>query len=119
MRGILNWKRDWAAWLVALALILHGASAGFIDGAMAAPQLYAFGNVICTAHGAQTLPGSESPGERSHLPDCCVLGCTTLAGHALPSRADALTLRYWQGLIFTPATLETPILRFERSPLNA
>ena len=71
--------------LVALFLLLHILVTGLVDGALASPALLdAFGNPICSVHGGS--PDSERPGapaDKSHLPDCCVVGCSLVAGHAV------------------------------------
>ena len=81
-------KRTWLAVLAAFVLIAHSLVAGFVDGAMAEPRLLdVFGNPICSTHGS----GDGSPGQpanHSHLPDCCLAGCSLAGSHALAAAAQ-------------------------------
>jgi hypothetical protein len=90
-KGFRRQTREWLAILATFVLLVHTAIAGVVDGAMASPQLLdVFGNVICTSHGADTLPGSQNgPAGHSHMPECCLAGCTVVGGHAVPPSAPA------------------------------
>jgi hypothetical protein len=112
-------KRTWLAILAAFVLFAHSLVAGFVDGAMAEPRLLdVFGNPICSSHDAGG--GSpDQPANHSHLPDCCLVGCSLVGGHALAAAAQPfLILR-----LAEPARRAAPGYRAarvtpERSPLN-
>ena len=112
-------KRTWLAVLAAFVLIAHSLVAGFVDGAMAEPRLLdVFGNPICSTHGS----GDGSPGQpanHSHLPDCCLVGCSLVGGHALAAAAQPFLIVR----LAEPARIDAPEYRAarvtpERSPLN-
>jgi hypothetical protein len=114
-------RRSWIAALAIFVLFAHAMVASFVDGAMAQPQLVdPFGNPICSAHEADRSSDPAGPtGDHTHLPDCCLAGCSLAGGHALavadqpfrivrlavPSRAVAPAYRI-------------AVVAFERSPLN-
>lgn len=114
-------KRTWLAVLAAFVLFAHSLVAGFVDGAMAQPQLVdVFGNPICSAHGSDGGSNpSQLPANHSHLPDCCLAGCSLVGGHAVAAAAQPFqVIRRAE-----PARLAAPAYRvarvtFERSPLN-
>jgi hypothetical protein len=71
-----------AAYLLVLQSML-GAFASAIE--QNAPQLDAFGNVICTHDGAAQLPdGDRHP---PHPPECCTIGCSMLSHAYVPPPA--------------------------------
>jgi hypothetical protein len=107
------------ALVAAYLLLLQSTLGAFAFGAGPnASQLDAFGNVICTREGATQLPGGNQP--PSHLPACCVLGCSMFSPAFAPP-PDA-------GLVLGSLSLETAAFLFpaaihldfarERSPSN-
>ena len=107
------------ALVAAYLLLLQSTLGAFAFGAGPnASQLDAFGNVICTYEGATQLPGGNQP--PSHLPACCVLGCSMFSPAFAPP-PDA-------GLALGSLSLETTAFGFpetihldfarERSPSN-
>lgn len=107
------------ALVAAYLLLLQSVLGAFAFGiSPSAAQLDAFGNVICTHDGAGQLPDSDQ--HPSHLPTCCMLGCSMLSSvHAPPPNAVlALANRSIEILAFVPAA--SPHLDFprERSPSN-
>jgi hypothetical protein len=74
----------WTAQVALLVLLVQLFAAGFATASHAgAPQLDAFGNVLCI--GGE--PGAGQPaGDTSHLHECCTFGCgnavSALAGPA-------------------------------------
>ncbi|OJY07490.1 MAG: hypothetical protein BGP07_06335 [Rhizobiales bacterium 63-22] len=89
-------KGSWVALAAACALAMQMLFAAFMTGADAAPaQLDAFGNVICTSHGAGHDAGTpashdDAPGH-AHLPPCCSFGCPMFAHAVLPAPVIAAT----------------------------
>jgi hypothetical protein len=74
--------------LVAACLLLLQSTLGafaFTQGADAS-RLDTFGNVICTHDGAVERHDGNSP--PSHLPACCVLGCSMSSSTTLAPTAD-------------------------------
>jgi hypothetical protein len=104
-----------AAYLLLLQSML-GAFASAIE--QNAPQLDAFGNVICTHDGAAQLPGGDP--RPSHLPECCTIGCSMLSPAYVPP-PDAGTLP--GSLSFQAVAFVLPAFRHldfarDRSPSN-
>lgn len=100
-------RRSWIAFVAGCALVfqvLFGAV--LIDARASSVQLDAFGNVICTSHGAETEPDGGDPSKQSHLPDCCNAGCC-MSAHAVPVQA------YTAGLFVPFAKHKDTILRAE------
>lgn len=84
------WRRErsWVALVAAYFLILQSLAGAFAMGGGADPAaLDAFGNVICTAHGADTAPAGGGSGGERHIPDCCLFGCTLFGAVVLPAPA--------------------------------
>jgi hypothetical protein len=78
------------ALVAAYLLLLQSTLGAFAFGAGPnASQLDAFGNVICTREGATQLPGGNPP---SHLPACCVLGCSMFSPAFAPPPDAGLAL---------------------------
>ncbi|MCB1488584.1 MAG: hypothetical protein KDJ88_14155 [Bauldia sp.] len=107
--------------MAAIALCFHTLVAGFVDGAMASPPLLdLFGNIICSSQGptkALEIPGQ--PGNRSHLPACCVVGCSIAGGHAAPASVPPfLPVLFGQRLDLPAPAYRAPVHRPQRSPLN-
>jgi hypothetical protein len=106
--------------VAAFALLLHTVVAGFVDGAMASPQLLdIFGNVICTSHGAEKAPASPGqPSDHSHMPECCLVGCSAAGGHA----TSGLIVPVLPALVLerpklVPPAFHASLQHTERSPL--
>jgi hypothetical protein len=121
MKGWRRERREWAALAAAFALLLHTMVAGLVDGAMASPQLLdIFGNVICTSHGAEKAPVSPGePGNHSHLPECCLVGCSVVGGHAMSGPiAPVLPAPAFERLKLAQSVYHAALQRSERSPLN-
>lgn len=87
------------------------ASAGTVDP---------FGNLICTAHGAESFPdSSDKNGGRTSLPECCLVGCNIVGGKvATPPPAISMPLPEFVGSTIVTELAETLVESFERSPLN-
>jgi hypothetical protein len=121
---MIGWRkrsREWAGLAAVLALLLHTIVAGLVDGALAAPELLDnFGNVVCTAHGAEKAPSVPGqPGNHSHLPDCCLVGCSVAGGHAASASPILVTpLLATIRLNFGPLRPDRAIANSERSPQN-
>jgi hypothetical protein len=112
--------REWIAMLATFVLLVHAAVAGIADGAMASPQLLdAFGNVICTSHGAEQGPATPNQPSHSHLPECCLASCTVVGGHAVPPAAPSAVPPTLAGQvkIAVPEEIATATA-FELSPFN-
>jgi len=115
-------EKRWSI-LVALVaahlLLLQSTLGAFAFGtAPNASQLDAFGNVICTREGATQLPGGNPP--PSHLPACCVLGCSMFSPAFAPPPVAGLALgaRSFEAVAFVfPAAIHLDFAR-ERSPSN-
>jgi hypothetical protein len=114
-------RRDWIAILAGFVLFTHAMIAGVVDGAMARPQVVdLFGNPICSAHEADQSSDPAGPsGGHTHLPDCCLAGCSIVGGHALAA-ADELFLIV---RLAEPARAAAPdyrvaVVAVERSPRN-
>jgi hypothetical protein len=122
MTGVRRQGRDWAALAAAFALLFHTMVAGFVDGALASPQLLdIFGNVICAAHAGEQAPdGPGQPDHRGpHLPDCCLAGCSLTGGHAVaPAPPPSLPARLAEDAHLAPPARRVVVERPERSPLN-
>ena len=107
------------ALVAAYLLLLQSMLGAFAFGAGPnASQLDAFGNVICTHEGATQLPGgNQSP---SHLPACCVLGCSMFSPAFAPPPDAGLALGSlsFETVAFVfPAAIHLDFAR-ERSPSN-
>ncbi|TIW99412.1 MAG: hypothetical protein E5V59_07350 [Mesorhizobium sp.] len=107
------------ALVAAYLLLLQSTLGAFAFGAAPnASQLDAFGNVICTHEGATQLPdGNQLP---SHLPACCVLGCSMVSAAFAPPPDAGLALRSlsFEAVAFVfPAAVHLDFAR-ERSPSN-
>ncbi|MER8464960.1 DUF2946 family protein [Mesorhizobium sp. M1396] len=106
--------------LVAAYLLLLQSTLGafaFAAGTNAS-QLDAFGNVICTREGATQLPGGNPP--PSHLPACCVLGCSMFSPVFAPAPDAGLApggLSFETVAFVFPAAIHLDFAR-ERSPSN-
>jgi hypothetical protein len=121
MKGLRERTRKWAAISVAFTLFFHTLVAGVVDGAMAASRVVdSFGNLICTAHGAETFPdSSDKSGGRTSLPECCLVGCNVVGGKvATPPPAISMPLPGFVGSSIVAELAETLVESFERSPLN-
>jgi hypothetical protein len=121
MRGLRERRRKWAAVAAAFALFFHTLVAGVVDGAMAGPRtIDPFGNLICTAHGAESFPdSSDKSGGRTSLPECCLVGCNIVGGKvATPPPAISVPLPEVTGSTSVSELAETLVESFERSPLN-
>ncbi|QPC95075.1 DUF2946 family protein [Mesorhizobium sp. INR15] len=107
------------AFAAAYLLLLQSVLATFAAGMAPNPsQLDAFGNVICTREGATQLPGGNPP--PSHLPSCCVLGCSMFSpAYAPPPDAGLAlgTLSFETVAFVFPAVTHLDFAR-ERSPSN-
>jgi hypothetical protein len=106
--------------LVAACLLLLQSTYGvFASGIGTNPsQLDAFGNVICTREGAVQLPGGNPP--PSHLPACCVLGCSMFSAAFAPPPEAGLaigSLSFETVAFVFPAAVHLDFAR-ERSPSN-
>ncbi len=70
-------------------------------------QLDAFGNVICTAQGARTLPDGGMPA--GHVPACCMAGCGVATPVLLPpdmaSMLAAIDFELAPTIDFQPAVI--------------
>ena len=99
-------KVFWVAVFAAYLLIVQSLFAAFAIGAMAAPEkVDAFGNVICTSHGAQT---KSEPSDPTKAASCCQWGCcSVLTAIALP--------RDVQGVVSVPAKVIIPTFTPYRS----
>jgi hypothetical protein len=107
--------------LVAGCLLLLQSTLGALALPLGADasRLDTFGNVICTHDGAVKQPDGDPP--PSHLPACCVLGCSMSFSSTLPPPADT-------GLVLAGRSFETVSFIFpdainldfarERSPSN-
>lgn len=82
MLGIMRRTRTDRTWatVVALALLLHTFVAGIVGGALAAPSHAGVFGIICSAHRESDPPAV--PGHHSHMPECCLVGCPAVGGHA-------------------------------------
>ncbi|MER9307570.1 hypothetical protein NKJ06_18335 [Mesorhizobium sp. M0293] len=105
--------------VAAYLLLLQSTLGAFAFGAGPnASQLDAFGNVICTREGATELPGGNPP--PSHLPTCCVLGCSMFSPAFAPSPNAGLALGSlsFETVAFVfPVAIHLDFAR-ERSPSN-
>jgi hypothetical protein len=119
----LNKKgRRWSipvALVAAYLLLLQSTLSAFAFATgPAASQIDAFGNVICTHEGTAQLPdGGPHP---SHLPACCMLGCSMVsAAFAPPPDAGlALASLSFEAVVFIfPAATHLDFAR-QRSPSN-
>ncbi|MBB5751342.1 DUF2946 family protein [Prosthecomicrobium pneumaticum] len=100
------WRRErsWVALVAACFLILQSLTGALAMGGRADPAaLDAFGNVICTAHGADAAPAGGDSGGPRHLPDCCLFGCSLFGAVVLPAPAAA-------GLILAREAGPAPLL---------
>jgi hypothetical protein len=108
-----------AALVAAYLLLLQSALGAFAFGAgPTAAQIDAFGNVICTHEGAAELPGGNP--QPSHVPACCVLGCSMVSTAFAPPPDTSLALGSlsFETVAFVfPATPHLDFAR-ERSPSN-
>ncbi|RWC47775.1 MAG: hypothetical protein EOS55_15395 [Mesorhizobium sp.] len=107
------------ALVAAYLLLLQSTLGAFAFGAAPnASQLDAFGNVICTHEGATQLPdGNQLP---SHLPACCVLGCSMVSAAFAPPPDAGLALHSlsFEAVAFVfPVAIHLDFAR-ERSPSN-
>jgi hypothetical protein len=121
MRASRKRTRSWAAIAAAFALLFHTLVAGVVDGAMASSRsVDPFGNLICTAHGAESFPdSSDKNGGRTSLPECCLVGCNIVGGKvATPPPAISMPLPEFVGSTIVTELAETLVESFERSPLN-
>ncbi|TIN30115.1 MAG: hypothetical protein E5Y31_09040 [Mesorhizobium sp.] len=107
------------ALVAAYLLLLQSTLGAFAFGAGPnASQLDAFGNVICTHEGATQLPGGNQP--PSHLPACCVLGCSMVSAAFAPPPDAGLALgspSVETVAFLFPAAIHLDFAR-ERSPSN-
>lgn len=114
--------RSWVALAAAYALVLQALFGAFAIGASASPaQFDAFGNVICTSHGAEILPDGSDPSKRSNLPDCCLVGCSMFASAALSVLGTAASLSVPPIRVFVaiiPNRIEHPVADREGAPGN-
>lgn len=121
MKGMRRRGAGWVAVLATLSLFLHSFVVGFAGGAMAsAGQLDTLGAVICTGHGAVPADPGQ-PADSSHLPDCCLIGCSLLGGYAVAGPvAPAVPVPEGRArdVAPLPETYRAPLGTFERSPLN-
>ncbi len=86
-------RRAWGGWVAHAASLLLFAqlfATGFAGATQAgAPQLDAFGNVLCLSG----EPGDDPRDSGRHaLPDCCTSGCTVAAAHPAIAPDDATGL---------------------------
>ena len=107
------------ALVAAYLLLLQSTLGAFAFGAgPTAAQIDAFGNVICTHEGAAQLPGGNP--QPSHMPACCVLGCSMVSTAFAPPPDTGLALGSlsFEPVAFVfPATTHLDFAR-ERSPSN-
>jgi Protein of unknown function (DUF2946) len=86
-------RQAWVAVLATFVLFLHTLVAGFVDGAMAAPEYRdAFGGVICSHFDSKGPGDSNDPRGHSPLPPCCLVGCNLVGGHATVAVAPAFAV---------------------------
>lgn len=123
VRDLRKCRQGWSSWVAlfaAYALVLQALLGALAIGASASPQFDAFGNVICTSHGAETLPGGGAPSKRNHLPDCCLVGCSMFSPIVMPAPDTASMLapavREADAIVQTRA--EHPVSGREGSPGN-
>lgn len=106
--------------LAAVALVLHLAVAGFVEGAMAAVQAAGGSDApVCSAHDHSQTPHAPNKPGRSHLADCCVAACSVAAGTALTAHVPVLlpsTTRSETDLRLP--TYQRPAQRLDRPTLN-
>ncbi len=86
MKALRKASGRWTAQIALLVLLVQLFAAGFATAVHAgAPQLDAFGNVLCLGGEAQAdMPAGGSPG----FHDCCTFGCGN-AVSSLPAPMDA------------------------------
>ncbi|RST85876.1 hypothetical protein EJC49_13605 [Aquibium carbonis] len=89
MKALRKASGRWTAQIALLVLLVQLFAAGLATAAhAAAPQLDAFGNVLCL--GGE--PGDETPaGSPSGFHDCCTFGCGNVVS-SLPAPVDAVIL---------------------------
>ncbi|TGQ71579.1 MAG: hypothetical protein E5V49_06575 [Mesorhizobium sp.] len=108
-----------AALVAACLLLLQSSLGAFALGTGPnAAQLDSFGNVICTRDGATQLPGGDQ--HPTHLPACCVLGCSMFASAYAPPPDAGLSpasLSFETLAFVFPAVTHLDFAR-ERSPSN-
>jgi len=93
-------RRAMGAWLAVWLLLWQtAASAGLIERPMSSVETAAGALVICTEHGAQSLPGSGAPGQQSSdhsAPSCpCCLPFSPGSGGAILASSIALPMPAW------------------------
>jgi len=77
--------RAWFAISAAFLLVLQALLAGLSSGAQAAPvQRDYFGGIICAFEGTSHSPDDGAPGAPSHVPNCCILGCSMFGPSVAP-----------------------------------
>jgi len=113
-------RGEWIATLAVFVLLMHTMIAGFVDGAMAQPQLVdLLGNPICSAHSGNQWDPPDRPGNHSDLPEGCLLGCSIAGGHAVAAPATPLLIvRQKETASLSLPFFEAPRVAFERLPLN-
>lgn len=85
MKGLRKASGGWTAHLALVLLLVQLFATGFTAaGHAAAPQVDAFGNVLCLS-GA---PGDPQTGSHGSLPGCCTFGCNHAASEPVLSQQD-------------------------------
>lgn len=113
-------KQGWTvetALTIALFLVVQAFFSGLSLGARADTFLPANG-VICFGSGASASDPLPTTQDRSHLVDCCTLGCPMLGGLPAPQAASATAPRVFADAVPTNAAEHLPG-RFELSPLRS
>lgn len=113
-------NRGWtveAALTIALFLVVQAFFSGLSLGARA-DTLDPSGGVICFGSGSAASDPLPSSQDRSHLVDCCTLGCPMIGGLAAPHTAGAAAPHVFADA--APAFFAAHLPgRFELSPLRS
>jgi hypothetical protein len=124
IRSAATLRQRWRSWVAlgaAYTLVVQALLTGLSIGVSAAPMpLDASGLVICSSDVAKIIPNSsgQRPG-RSHLPNCCVPGCSTFGPNAAPPAIVSLPGLWMYGRPVAAALHRDRVdPRPERTPLN-
>ncbi|SHE77395.1 hypothetical protein SAMN02745157_0908 [Kaistia soli DSM 19436] len=105
--------------LVALFLVVQALFSGVAAGARADVSLS--GDVICSSSGGWSVAGpAGQPSDRTHLVDCCTLGCPMLGG-AVPGPVAFSPPVHIHVLatLGAPASDHAVLVRAELAPLRS
>ena len=110
------WKKD-AALAVAIFMVVQALFSGLSLGARADTLPFQPGILCIGAETAAADPGGNA--DRTHLIDCCTLGCPMLGGLSLPQPAAVQAAPALTGHVVPPELTAHLPGRFELSPLRS